>query len=208
MKAHVRIHGYLPLLFALLLAALPGVIVAYGLYPEIIQKCINDLLREVNILFMGSSSITAEEGTRGRSSSTSSTSRPRSSSQSRHASPSPSPPKKHITMVEENHHHGGSSSSSASTSSSSRRKSTAATTTSMAVKESKTPKPDRRHSMLPSAPTTGVKNDRKSVSKSNGKSTKTQAAAEEEEEEEERLRIAAEMDVYKGTRSKTPMKRK
>ena len=206
MKAHVHVHGYLPLLFALLLAALPGTIVAYGLYPNIMQKCINNVLHEVHVLFMGSSSISSEESegghTRGRSSSTS---RPRSSSQSRHASPSPSPspPKKHVSVVEENH---GSSSASASASSSSgRRKSTTATATST-VKESKTPKPDR-HSILPSASTTGVKNDRKSISKSNGKSVKTQAA-EEEEEEEERLRIAAEMDVYKGTRSKTPMKRK
>ena len=203
MKAHVRIHGYLPLLFALLLAALPGMIVAYGLYPNIMQKCINNVLHEVHVLFMGSSSISSEESeggyTRGRSSSTS---RPRSSSQSRHTSPSPSPspPKKHVSVVEENHGSTSASASASASSSSSRRKSTAATATST-VKESKTPKPDR-HSILPSASTTGVKNDRKSISKSNGKSAK------EEEEEEERLRIAAEMDVYKGTRSKTPMKRK
>ena len=205
MKAHVHVHGYLPLLFALLLAALPGMIVAYGLYPNIMQKCINNVLHEVHVLFMGSSSISSEESegghTRGRSSSTS---HPRSSSQSRHASPSPSPspPKKYVSVIEENHG-SSSASASASSSSSSRRKSTAATATST-VKESKTPKPDR-HSILPSASTTGVKNDRKSISKSNGKNVKTQAA---EEEEEERLRIAAEMDVYKGTRSKTPMKRK
>ena len=204
MRTHMQAHGYLPLLLSLLLAALPGVIVAYGLYPETMQRCVNELWHEGCVLFMGSPSVTSEGEIRGRSSSTSSQSRHRSTSPARHASPSPSPPKKHTTIaVAENN---DSASAGASASSSSRRKSTSATATSTA-RESKTPKPDR-HSMLPSAPTTGVKNDRKSISKSNGKSVRAQATEKEEDEEEERLRIAAEMDVYRGTRSKTPMKRK
>ena len=199
MRSHLQAHGYLPLLFSLLFAVLPGVIVAYGLYPEAMQRFVKEVWNEGSVLFLSPAS-PSEEVTRGRSTSLSSSqSRPRASSSSRHASPSPSPPKKHISIstaaVEDQN---GSSSASASTSSSSRRKSSAATATST-VKESKTPKADRQ--------SVGVKNDRKSISKSHVKSAKTQAV-EEEEEEEERLRIAAELDVYKGTRSKTPMKRK